>query len=168
MQAFFQSAQHFYEKREGSGIGSGAGSGSVPLTNGSGFWEAQKHADPADPVPDPDLQHCQICISSIHPLAAQLSHFPLIASSCTFNSLLPIHLILLPLETFPNFHTCISSYCSPFSVPISFSVPYPPLVRQFLLFIPSSYSTYGFPEPVLLNVCGAQESIPRNEFRQPM
>jgi hypothetical protein len=25
-----------------------------------------------------------------------------------------------------------------------------------------------FPEPVLLNVYGAQESIPRNEFRQPM
>jgi hypothetical protein len=24
------------------------------------------------------------------------------------------------------------------------------------------------PEPVLLNVYGAQESIPRNEFRQPM
>jgi hypothetical protein len=30
---FFQSAQHIYEKREGSG----AGSGSAPLTNGSGF-----------------------------------------------------------------------------------------------------------------------------------
>jgi hypothetical protein len=24
------------------------------------------------------------------------------------------------------------------------------------------------PEPVFLNVCGAQESIPRKEFRQPM
>ena len=24
------------------------------------------------------------------------------------------------------------------------------------------------PEPVFLNVCGAQELIPRNEFRQPM
>jgi hypothetical protein len=26
----------------------------------------------------------------------------------------------------------------------------------------------GEPEPVFLNVYGAQESIPRNEFRQPM
>ncbi len=26
----------------------------------------------------------------------------------------------------------------------------------------------GPPEPVFLNVYGAQESIPRNEFRQPM
>jgi hypothetical protein len=25
-----------------------------------------------------------------------------------------------------------------------------------------------FPEPVFLNVYGAQESIPRNKFRQPM
>jgi hypothetical protein len=25
-----------------------------------------------------------------------------------------------------------------------------------------------FPEPVFLNVYGAQESIPRNEFRQPI
>jgi hypothetical protein len=32
LQALFQSAQHIYEKREGSG----AGSGSAPLTNGSG------------------------------------------------------------------------------------------------------------------------------------
>jgi hypothetical protein len=39
-----------YEKRDGSG----SGAGSIPLTNGSGFLEAQKHADPADP----DLQHC--------------------------------------------------------------------------------------------------------------
>jgi hypothetical protein len=38
LQALFQSAQHIYEKREGSGAGSGSGasSGSVPLTNGSG------------------------------------------------------------------------------------------------------------------------------------
>jgi hypothetical protein len=52
-QALFQSAQHIYEKREGSG----AGSGSVTLTNGfrsrSGRREAQNHADP----PDPDPQH---------------------------------------------------------------------------------------------------------------
>ena len=55
MQALFQSAQHIYEKREGSG----AGSGSVPLTNGSesGSRRPKKHADP-DPVPDPDPQHC--------------------------------------------------------------------------------------------------------------
>jgi hypothetical protein len=33
---FFQSAQHLYEKREGSGAGSRFGS--VPLTNGSGSW----------------------------------------------------------------------------------------------------------------------------------
>ncbi len=26
----------------------------------------------------------------------------------------------------------------------------------------------GYPEPVFLNVYGALESIPRNEFRQPM
>jgi hypothetical protein len=48
MQALFQSAQHIYEKREGSGH----------LTKGSGprnfrIQEAQKHADP---VPDP--QQC--------------------------------------------------------------------------------------------------------------
>jgi hypothetical protein len=34
----FQSAQHLYEKSEGSG--------SIPLINGSGIREAQKHADP--------------------------------------------------------------------------------------------------------------------------
>jgi hypothetical protein len=36
LQGLIQSAQHIYEKSEGSGAGSGAGSGSVPLTNGSG------------------------------------------------------------------------------------------------------------------------------------
>ncbi len=42
------------EKREGSGFGSG----SVPMTNASeSDREAQKHADLADPVPDPDPQH---------------------------------------------------------------------------------------------------------------
>ena len=36
------------EKREGSGAGSGAGSGS---------GEVKKHANPADPVPEPDRQN---------------------------------------------------------------------------------------------------------------
>ncbi len=43
MQALFQSAQHIYEKREGSGVGSG----SATLTNGSGSGR------PKTPVPDP-------------------------------------------------------------------------------------------------------------------
>ncbi len=34
LQALFQSAQHIYEKREGSG----AGSGTAPLTNGKTSW----------------------------------------------------------------------------------------------------------------------------------
>ncbi len=48
LQALFQSAQHLYEKREGSL----SGSGSVPLTNGSwsGSLMPKKH-------PDPDPQH---------------------------------------------------------------------------------------------------------------
>ena len=41
LQAFFQSAQHLYEKREGSG--------SITQTNGSGW--PKKHADPADQDP---------------------------------------------------------------------------------------------------------------------
>ena len=36
MIALYQSAQHIYEKREGSGAGCGSEAGSVPLTNGSG------------------------------------------------------------------------------------------------------------------------------------
>ncbi len=127
LQAFFQSAQHIYEKREGSGVGCG----SVPLTNRSGFWKAQNHVDPADPNP----RHCQICISSSHPLSAQLSPFPLIASSCTFNSLLPIHLILLRLKSFPQIS--IQAYlpiAPPFQYPFPFLTPYPPLIRQFSTF----------------------------------
>jgi hypothetical protein len=39
----------------------------------------------------------------------------------------------------------------------------------FNLFLPSTGSfTRKKPEPVFLNRYGAQESIPRNEFRQPM
>jgi hypothetical protein len=33
---------------------------------------------------------------------------------------------------------------------------------------PLSFVLHKSPEPVFLNVYGAQESIPRNEFRQPM
>jgi hypothetical protein len=47
LQTLFQSAQHLYEKREGSG------SGSIPLTNRSRSGRPKKHADP-----DPDPQHC--------------------------------------------------------------------------------------------------------------
>ncbi len=52
LQALFQSAQHLYEKKEGSSAGS------VPLTNGSEFRirEAHKHADPANPDPQHRLK----------------------------------------------------------------------------------------------------------------
>jgi hypothetical protein len=52
LQALFQSTQHIYEKREGSG--------SVSLTNGYGSYSERpkKHVDP-DPVPVPDPQHCR-------------------------------------------------------------------------------------------------------------
>jgi hypothetical protein len=43
------------EKREGSGAGS------VPLAKGSRSGRSKKHADLADPVPDPDPQHCLPC-----------------------------------------------------------------------------------------------------------
>ncbi len=33
---------------------------------------------------------------------------------------------------------------------------------------PSLAKAALYPEPVFLNVCGAQESIPRHEFRQPI
>jgi hypothetical protein len=39
--------------------------------------------------------------------------------------------------------------------------PFPP---RFL----ASIDSLNIPEPVFLNVYGAQESIPRNEFRQPI
>ncbi len=34
--------------------------------------------------------------------------------------------------------------------------------------LPRWQQVVQYPEPVFLNVYGAQESIPRNEFRQPM
>jgi hypothetical protein len=52
LQALFQSAQHIYEKKIRIRIRT------------SDSWiriqEAQKHADPADPVQDPDPQHCRL------------------------------------------------------------------------------------------------------------
>jgi hypothetical protein len=61
LQALFQSDQHIYEKREGSGAGS------VPLTNGpgSGSQEAQKQSDP-DQVPVPDPQHHLLEVVFVH------------------------------------------------------------------------------------------------------
>ncbi len=53
MQALFQSTQHIYEKRQGSG------SGYVPLTNGSGSGSGRPQNMDPHPVPDhPDPQHC--------------------------------------------------------------------------------------------------------------
>ncbi len=53
MQPLFQTAQHFYEKREESG----AGAGSVLVTTKQirmRIQEAQKHTDPTDPDADPE------------------------------------------------------------------------------------------------------------------
>jgi hypothetical protein len=90
---------------------------------------------------------------SSHPLATQLFAFPCISSSCRS-------------KAFPNFHACISLLpftAPPFQSTFLFLSCYPLSHRvSFLLFIPSSYSTYGFP------FYRVQESIPRNEFRQPM
>jgi hypothetical protein len=47
LQAFFQSAQHLYEKREGSGSGSGAGSGSISLSIGSDTCGSCGYGSPA-------------------------------------------------------------------------------------------------------------------------
>jgi hypothetical protein len=59
LQPLYQSAQHVYEKREGSG--------SVLVTNGSGCGSGwpEKHTDPMDPIPERCRKAIDFCISQL-------------------------------------------------------------------------------------------------------
>jgi hypothetical protein len=60
----------------------------------------------------------------------------------------------------PQYCSYLYSFCKR---RVSKSVPI-----RFVLPDPETNQGSENPEPVFLNVYGAQESIPRNEFRQPM
>jgi hypothetical protein len=70
-----------------------------------------------------------------HPLAHSTLSFPFVSSSCHS-------------KPFPIYMHVSHPIAPPFQSSFPFLSPYPPLIRHrvsFLLFIPSSYSTSGFP-----------------------
>jgi hypothetical protein len=54
------------------------------------------------------------------------------------------------------------------SLNLSLSFNYKKILLQKMVQIRDQFFLYVDPEPELLNVYGAPELIPRNEFRQPM